>query len=134
MIKHIKKFIFRFYDNTFLTLAIEFVLFSVLLGIAFYSWVVSVLMLLGSSWLISKPKGTVYMVWAMSLLWGFIAASVGYSCGGWVWASVLGSLMLIQGVRIHWRKLGLSWVDLNYGVKNDIDFRSNWDLRRQNLN
>ncbi len=134
MSRHIKKFIAQFYDKIFASLWLESLLFSVLIGIGFRSWVVSGLMFLGLTLLIHQPKGTVYTVVALSLMWGYIAASIGYSFGGWLWAAVLGSLGLIQGVRIHWRKLGLSWVDLDYGVKNVIDFRGHWDLRRQNLN
>jgi hypothetical protein len=122
----VRKFIIRFNDKIFATLWFELFLFSVLIGIASHSLAVTVLMLLGLSWLICRAKGTVYTVVAMSLLWGYIAASIGYSFGGWVWVAVLGSIFLIKGVRIHWRKLGLSWVDLNFGVTNTVDLRNNW--------
>ncbi len=133
-LQHIKKFMTRFYDKIFVTLWVDGFLFSTLIGIAQHSLVLTVLMLVGLSWLICRPKGTVYMVVAMSISWGYIGASIGYSFGGWIWAMIFGSLFLIQGLRIHWRKLQLSWVDVKFGVKDKIQYQYNWYLRRQNLN
>ena len=70
-------------------LGFEALLFSALYGVAFRSWVVFGVMFLGSFWLLNRPRGTVHMIYAMSLLWGFIAFSVGHSIS-WGWAAMLG--------------------------------------------
>lgn len=87
-------------NKNFRILGFELLLFFVIFGIAYRSWLVSGLMLVGLSWLMSRPQGTVYMIYALSSLWGFIAFSIGYSLG-WGWASVLGLAFFLVGVTAH---------------------------------
>jgi hypothetical protein len=90
----------RFSDSNFMILWLEQLLFSALYGIAYRSWLVFGMMFLGSFWLLNGRRGTVRMVYAMSLLWGFIAFSIGYSIS-WGWAAALGGLFFLIGIRAH---------------------------------
>src|SRR5262249_48362611 len=83
-----------------LILYFEIILFSILYSIAFHSWIIFVIMFLCLSYLLSKHWGIVYIIYAMSFLWGFIAFSIGYgmSLG---WAVVLGGAFFVLGVQAH---------------------------------
>jgi predicted membrane protein len=134
MVKHIKKFMSQLNDQNFRLLYFELLLFFVLFGIAYRSWLVLSLVLVGLSWLMSRPKGTVYMIFALSSLWGFIAFSIGYSLG-WGWASVLGLAFFLVGITAH--TTGLTR-PLDRPIpsrhKNANDWRRNWYLDQPNLN
>ena len=112
----------------------ELIIFFIIFGIAYRSWLVFSLMLVGLSWLMSRPKGTVYMIFALSSLWGFIAFSIGYSLG-WGWASVLGLAFSLVGVTAHMS--GLKWPldrPVSSRQKNANEWRRNWYFGQPNLN
>ncbi len=134
MVRNIKNFIAQFHDKTFATLWLESLLFSVLFGIGFHSWLVSVLMFLGLSWLMNKWKGTLYTIFTLSFLWGFMIFCIVYSVGGWVWGLALGSLVFYKGVRIHLRELKESLNFNFFGSNNVREWRQDNYWGRQNLN
>jgi len=136
MNRNFKNFIVQFHDKAFATLFVESLLFSALLGVGFRSWEVGGLIFLGLSCLLNRWwNGKVYAVIALSFIWGFVAASIGYSFGGWVWSSILGVFVFIKGVQIHLRKLKLSWGVVNFiEYNNTIESRHSWIFGGQNLN
>lgn len=112
----------------------ELMIFFIIFGIAYRSWLVPSLVLVGLSWLMSRPKGTVYMIFALSFLWGFIAFSIGYSLG-WGWASVLGLTFFLVGMTAHMS--GLKWPldrPVSSRHQNANEWRRNWYLGQPNLN
>ena len=115
-------------------LGFEALLFSALYGVAFRSWVVFGVMFLGSFWLLNRPRGTVHMIYAMSLLWGFIAFSVGHSIS-WGWAAMLGVIFFLIGVRAHFTGLKNLMSSTVVSVNHDrIEWQRNVYQGRQNLN
>jgi len=134
MFKFIKMIKDHLGDTNFMILGFELLLFSALYGIAFRSWVVFGVMFLGSFWLLNRPRGTVNMIYAMSLLWGFIAFSVGHSIS-WGWASVLGMAFFLLGVGAHLTGLKKPVVSPVVSVnQNNIGWQRNGYEGRQNLN
>ena len=135
MFEFIKKIKIHLGDSNFMILWFEQLLFSALYGVAFRSWVVFGVMFLGSFWLLNRPRGTVHMIYAMSLLWGFIAFSIGHSIS-WGWAAALGVIFFLIGVRTHLtglkKPVGPSTV-VSFNHEN-IDWRRNGYEGRQNLN
>lgn len=121
-------------NKNFRILGFELLLFFVVFGMAYHSWLVLSLVLVGLSWLMSSPKGTVYMIYALSSLWGFIAFSIGYSLG-WGWASVLGLVFFLVGITAHMSGLQRP-LDrpVSSRQKNTTDWRRNWYLGQPNLN
>lgn len=101
MLSLMRKFAARSINNkNFMILGFEIFLFSVLYGIAFHSWIVFGVTFLGSSWLLNRPRGTANMICAMSVLWGFIAFSIGHSIS-WGWATALGMTFFLLGLGAH---------------------------------
>lgn len=112
----------------------ELIIFFIIFGIAYRSWLVLSLVLVGLSWIMSGPKGTIYMIFALSSLWGFIAFSIGYSLG-LGWASGLGLAFFFLGVTAHMSGLKRP-LDrpLSSRQKNTNEWRRNWYLGQPNLN
>ncbi len=132
MLRHIRRLYAS--DQNSRILWFELILFFIIFGMAYHSWVVLSLILVGMSWLMSRPQGTVYMVYALSSLWGFIAFSIGYSLG-WGWASTLGLVFFLIGVTTHMSGLKRPLdrpVSSRQGNAND--WRRNWYLGQPNLN
>lgn len=121
-------------DKNLKILWFELIIFFIIFGIAYRSWLVLSLVLGGLSWLMSRPKGTVYMIYALSSLWGFIAFSIGYSLG-WGWASGLGLAFFLVGVTAHTSGLQRP-LDrpVSSRQKNANEWRRNWYLGQPNLN
>ena len=67
-------------DKNSRILGFELIIFFIIFGIAYRSWLVLSLVLVGLSWLMSRPKGTVYMIYAFSSLWGCVPRT--HSKGG----------------------------------------------------
>lgn len=132
MLRHIQRLYSN--DKNSRLLWSELIIFFIIFGIAYRSWLVLSLMLVGLSWLMSRPKGTVYMIFALSSLWGFIAFSIGYSLG-WGWASVLGLASFLMGVIAHMSGLTRP-LDrpVSSRQKNTNEWRRNWYLGQPNLN
>jgi hypothetical protein len=134
MFEIIKKIKANLGDSNFVILWFEQLLFSALYGIAFHSWVVFGLMFLGSFWLLNRPRGTVHMIYAMSLLWGFIAFSIGHSIS-WGWATMLGMAFFLLGVGAHLTGLTKPVVSTIVSVNHENnEWRRNGYEGRQNLN
>ena len=94
-----------FYVNKFdgpstVILWIELILFAMLYGVAFRSWLLFGFIFLGLSVLMHVPKRTVYIIIALSCLWGFIAFSIGHSIS-WGWAIALGMGFFLLGGVMH---------------------------------
>ena|SRR3990167_8232933 len=119
-------------NKNFRILGFELLLFFVVFGIAYRSWLVLGLALVGLLWIMSRPKGRAYMIFALSSLWGFIAFSIGYS---WGWASVLGLAFFLVGVTAHMSGLQRP-LDrpVSSRQRNANDWRRNWYLGQPNLN
>lgn len=121
-------------DKNFMILGFEIFLFSVLYGIAFHSWIVFGVIFLGSSWLLNRPQGTVHMIYATSLLWGFIAFSIGHGIS-WGWATALGMAFFLLGLGAHMtglkKPIASAVVSVNY-EKNE--WRRNGYEGQSNLN
>ena len=134
MLRQMKKILTQsINDKNFMILGFELFLFSALYGVAFHSWVVFGVMFLGLSWLLNRPRGTAYMICAVSLFWCFIAFSIGYSIS-WGWAAVLGGAFFILGITAHVTGLKRPLVSkLVLSNQNHIEWRRN-GYPRQNFN
>ncbi len=134
MLKLIQRFITSFNEKNFRILGFELLLFSMVFGIAYGSWLIFGLMLVGLSWLMSRPKGTFYLIFVLSFLWGFIAFSIGYSLG-WGWGAVAGLAVFLFGVNAHMSGLKRPFEKSTSPEYKNLDhWRKNWHLSRQSLN
>ncbi len=134
MFEFIKKFKANLGDSSFMILGFEQLLFSTLYGIAFRSWVVFGVIFLASFWLLNSPRGTVHMIYVISLLWGFIAFSIGHSIS-WGWAIALGMAFFLLGVGLHLNGLKKPTVSTVVSVNpNNNEWQRNGHEGRQNLN
>jgi len=129
-----KKYMARFNDQNFRILWFEALLFAVIVGTALHSWVGVGVLFAGLCWLLNRRRGTVYMIFALSALWGFLAGSLGYGLGGWGWAVVLGGLALMSGIKVHYRDLKRPFESVGLEQINARQWRQNWHFGGQNLN
>ena len=102
-------------NRTFLW--VELSIFSVIPGLFFHAWLVTVLMLPALSWLITRPNGMFYMIFAISLVWSFIPFCMGYAWGGIAWAVALAAVVFIWSVKVHVN--GLKWCWDEVVCRND---------------
>jgi len=93
-------------ENRPLLLA-ELVIFSAIPGVLFHAWLVTGVLLPVLSWLITRPNGMFYMIFAISLIWSFVPFCMGYAWGGVVWAVVLWAIVFLWGIKVHVN--GLKW-------------------------
>jgi len=111
----------------------ESFIFAAIYGAMFHSWPVFGILFLGLAALMSRPKTAVYTIFVLCFLWSFVFASIGYGIGGAAGAVILGGLVFLNGVRLHFRDLKQSWVDADMaGVINATEWRQRWGW--QNLN
>ena len=130
-----RKFMAQFKDRDFRVLWCEILVFSGVLGGGFRSWLVFGLAFAGLNWLVQQRNGQWYAVLAISGIWGYIAAAIGHSFGGWAWAGILGGGVFIKGVLAHKRELKRSWVEIGLPkVINSATWRQNWNWRGRSLN
>ncbi|MBF0522879.1 MAG: hypothetical protein HQL24_07500 [Candidatus Omnitrophica bacterium] len=121
-------------DHNFMILWFEALLFSVLFGAAFHSWVVFGSMFLGLSFLLSRIRGMIYMAYVMSILWGFIAFSIAYSIS-WGLAMAAGGSFFLIGIKAHFAGLKKRVTYKRVLVKQSyIEWRRNGYQGWQNLN
>jgi len=73
----------------------EIIIFSVIPGLFFQAWLATVIMLPMLSWLINRPNGMFYMIFAVSLIWSFVPFCMGYAWGGLIWAVVSAGLVFM---------------------------------------
>ena len=135
MLSTIKKLAIRCRERDFRVLGFESLLFSVVFGVAFHSWVVFIGLLSGLLCLLGLPKGKLYASIALSILWGFVACSIGNSSGSWTWAIACGLGMFLAGMAAHMRGLNLpfDWSTRFYWDTPD-SLRADHRWRRNNLN
>lgn len=135
MTQHIKAFIGRFRDRDFAILWSEALLFSGVLGIGFRSWLIFGLAFAGLNCLIQQRNGRWYAMLAVCGIWGFIAAAIGHSFGGWTWAAILGGAVFIKGILVHKRKLKLPWTYSDFtGYSHFVQWRQKGQWEGQNMN
>ena len=113
----------------------EAVVFAVIYGLMFKTWIVTAVLILISSVLMSKPRTQAYTIFLMSFLWCPIFFAIGFTIGGWIGGIVLGGLVIYKGIKLHWRDLKRSQEDENIeAYVNTEKWRQNWHLGPQNLN
>ncbi|MBP9854149.1 MAG: hypothetical protein KBD53_04700 [Candidatus Omnitrophica bacterium] len=121
-------------DKNFVILNFEILLFSALYGVAFRSWLIFSGMLLGASWLLNRPRGVKHTIYAMSILWGFIAFSVGRSLS-WGWAVALGIFFFLIGAKAHFNSFkDFKAKDEVFVERNRVEWRRGGYFRQTNLN
>ena len=120
----------KFDTKSIVILWFEILMFAMIYGRAFRSWLVFGIIFFGSAVLMYVPKRTVYIIIAVSFLWGFIAFSIGHSLS-WGWAMGLGMTFLLLGIRAHLSGLKQPLKRLIFWEDKNID---NWCWSRQNLN
>ena len=123
----------RFNQTSVALLWMESFIFAAIYGAMFHSWPVFGILFLGLAALMSRPKTAVYTIFVLCFLWSFVFASIGYGIGGAAGAVILGGLVFLNGVRLHFRDLKQSWVDADMaGVINATEWRQRGGW--QNLN
>jgi len=121
----------RFDQKSMIILHSEAALFSIVIGIAYRSGLVSVILFSILFVLLRSPQRVIYAIFVLSFLWGMIFAALGFDAGGWIWAIALGGFVFYKGIRIHFRDLKQIDAFADY---ESWSWRQNWFLGRQNLN
>ena len=105
----------------------ESVIFSVIYGLMFHSWAFAGV-LFAILFALLRGQGTaVYAVFVLSFLWSFVFAAFGYGIGGWIGAMILGGVVFLNGVQLHFRDLKRSWVDADIPTAiNAAQWRQGW--------
>lgn len=134
MWNNIKKYLSKFHDINFRILWFEQLLLSVIIGSSFNSLLLFCLVFLGLSWVLSRSRGLLYMVYILSFIWGLIGMVAGYCLSGLWWGISLGLLFFILGLVIHFRDLKQIVVDNKDTEEGEIDNDYNWFIRKQSLN
>ena len=93
----------------------------------FHAWLVTVVLLSVLSWLITRPNGMFYMIFAISLIWSFMPFCMGYAWGGLVWAVVCACLVFMWAVKVHVNGLKWQWDEIVYKSDDTIEWKQiNW--------
>ena len=90
---------------------LELVIFSTIYGLMFKSWPVGIGLFVGIAFLLNRPKGAIYTVCALSFLWAFVFAAIGFGFAGWIGALILGGMVFWTGVSRHMSEL--NWTTEN---------------------
>ena len=105
----------------------QIITFSVIPGLFFHAWLVTMIMLPLLSWLITRPDGMFYMIFAISLIWSFMPFCMGYAWGGPVWAVASAGLVFMWAVKVHVNGLKWQWDEVVYKSHDTIEWRRfNW--------
>ncbi len=88
---------------------LELLIFSAIYGLMFKSWLVWGAIFFSLAILLNRPKGPVYMVFALSFLWSIVFFGLGVGFGGWAGGLVTGGIVFWIGVKRHisdlpWRR------------------------------
>ena len=83
----------------------------------FHAWLVTVVLLSVLSWLITRPNGMFYMIFAITGLWAFMPFCWGLAGGGLPWAFIVGGIAFWMGIKVHVNGLKWHWDEIVY--KND---------------
>jgi len=102
---------------------VELVIFSIIPGLFFHAWLTSVVMLSMLSWLITRPNGMFYMIFAISLIWSCMPFCIGYAWGGWIWAVVLWVMAFLWGIKLHINGLKWYWDEVIYKSDDTIEWK-----------
>ncbi len=124
----------RFNQASMAILWVESFIFSAIYGAMFHSWPVFGVLFLGLAALMSRPKTAVYTIFVLCFLWSFVFASIGYGIGGAAGAVILGGIVFLNGVKLHFRDLRSSWDDAGFAGYANAEWRQNWHGGQQNLN
>jgi len=109
---------------------VELVMFSVIPGLFFHAWLLTVIMLPVLSWLITRPNGMFYMIFAISLIWALVPFCMGFAGGGWVGAFIAGGITFLMGVKVHINGLKWHWDEVIYRSDDVVEWkRMNWSGR-----
>ena len=92
----------------------EIFTFSVIPGLFFHAWLVTVIMLPILSWLITRPNGMFYMIFVISLIWSFVPFCMGYAWGGLAWAVASAGLVFMWAVKVYVNGLKWCWDEVFY--------------------
>ena len=78
----------------------------------FHGWLVTVIMFPALSWLITRPNGMFYMIFAISLVWSFVPFCMGFAWGGMIWGVVMAGLFFMWAVKVHVNGLKWEWDEI----------------------
>jgi hypothetical protein len=101
----------------------ELGIFAVIPGLFFHAWLVTLILLPVLSWLITRPNGMFYMIFAISLIWSFIPFCGGYAWGGIVWAVIVAGLVFMWAVKVHVNGLKWQWDEIVYKSDDTIEWK-----------
>jgi len=101
----------------------ELVLFSVLSGLVYHSWLVFLIISFGLVWLMTRPNGMFYMIFAISALWAIIPFCWGFAGGGWLWAFIIGGAAFWMGIKVHVDGLKWYWDEVIYRNDDVIEWK-----------
>jgi hypothetical protein len=123
-------------DRACRILAFEAVLFSGVYAAAHLSWVVFGVMLFVLWGLLALPGGKINATIALSALWGFIGAAIGYGLGREPWAIGLGLAVFVFGLLVHAADLlpASSRTDIEQEHDQVVNYRMNPRWGGQALN
>ena len=102
---------------------IELVMFSALSGLVCHSWLVLVMVTLGLAWLITRPNGMFYMIFAISALWAFMPFCWGLAGGGCFAAFIVGGIVFWMSIKVHLNGLKWQWDELVYKDDDTIQWK-----------
>ncbi len=125
----------RFDKTSMRFIWVESIIFAGIYGLMFRSWLVGGMILLCLAMLMLRPKSTVYSIFILSLLWSFVFAAIGFGIAGVAGAGILGLIVFINAVRLHFRDLRSTWGELSFlGGTGEVDWRRGRYGGSQNLN
>lgn len=125
----------RFDKTSMQTLWAESLIFAGIYGMMFRSWLVGEMIFLCLTVLMLRSKTVVYSIFILCFLWSFVFAAVGFGIAGVAGAGILGLIIFINAVRLHFRDLKSSCGELSLtGSIGELDWRRGWCGRSQNLN
>ena len=101
----------------------ELVLFSVIPGLFFHAWLVTVIMLPTLSWLITRANGMFYMIFVLSLIWSFMPFCMAYVWGGLIWAVICAGLVFMWAVKVHVNALKWTWDEVVYKSDDSVELK-----------
>ncbi len=109
----------------------ELMIFSIIYGLIYRSGIVFGVVFIGLAMLI-KPKRAIYAIFILGFMWAFIFVGLGYDWGGWQWATVLGAIVYLNAIRLHFRDL--KWSQSPRVENNSILTRQDRHYGDWNLN
>jgi len=104
----------------------EIVIFSILSGFMCHNFLVSGIIFIPLACLLNKPNGMFWMIFAISLIWGLLAAGIALEAGGLA-AVISGVIVFLMGVKVHVNGLKWYWDEMIYKYDDTIELkRTKW--------